>query len=182
MPQRLRNTMPGRFYCSHRWTTCRHTTNSWMRWAARLNKVVCAEVSRSHSSRRGQVTSARPSSRHRSAPRCRSVRPRIHPVVRLSVPGLHSWPGLPGVRRWPVSSGRVPEADRQSRFVLGYITCPLARLQMGRAKKLMGDNASASESYEEFLNIWKDADPDLPIYRQAKAEYAQLQNHSNQTR
>jgi eukaryotic-like serine/threonine-protein kinase len=46
----------------------------------------------------------------------------------------------------------------------------------------MGDNASASESYEEFLNIWKDADPDLPIYRQAKAEYAQLQNHSNQTR
>jgi hypothetical protein len=38
----------------------------------------------------------------------------------------------------------------------------------------MGDDASARESYEEFLNIWKDADPDLPIYRQAKAEYAQL--------
>ncbi len=38
----------------------------------------------------------------------------------------------------------------------------------------MGDNAAARESYEEFLTIWKDADPDLPIYRQAKAEYAQL--------
>jgi serine/threonine protein kinase len=55
-----------------------------------------------------------------------------------------------------------------------YITGPLARLQLGRAQRLMGDNASARKSYEEFLSIWKDADPDLPIYRQAKAEYAQL--------
>jgi tetratricopeptide (TPR) repeat protein len=55
-----------------------------------------------------------------------------------------------------------------------FITGPLARLQLGRAQKLMGDNASARKSYEEFLSIWKDADPDLPIYRQAKAEYAQL--------
>ena len=55
-----------------------------------------------------------------------------------------------------------------------YITCPLARLQFGRAKKLMGDNASARKSYEEFLNLWKDADPDVPVYREAKAEYAQL--------
>ena len=56
-----------------------------------------------------------------------------------------------------------------------YITGPLARLQLGRAQRLMGDNASARNSYEEFLSIWKDADADLPIYRQAKAEYAQLQ-------
>ena len=58
-----------------------------------------------------------------------------------------------------------------------YITSPLARLQLGRAQRLMGDNASARKSYEEFLNIWKDADPDLPVYREAKAEYAQLQKH-----
>ena len=38
----------------------------------------------------------------------------------------------------------------------------------------MGDNASARKSYEEFLTIWKDADPDIPVYRQAKAEYAKL--------
>jgi DNA-binding winged helix-turn-helix (wHTH) protein/tetratricopeptide (TPR) repeat protein len=56
----------------------------------------------------------------------------------------------------------------------GYITGPLARLQLGRAERLMGDNASARKSYEEFLTIWKDADRDLPIYRQAKAEYGQL--------
>jgi DNA-binding winged helix-turn-helix (wHTH) protein len=57
---------------------------------------------------------------------------------------------------------------------LWYITGPLARLQLGRAERLMGDNASARKSYEEFLTIWKDADPDIPIYRQAKAEYAKL--------
>jgi tetratricopeptide (TPR) repeat protein len=56
-----------------------------------------------------------------------------------------------------------------------YITGPLARLQLGRAQRLMGDNASARKSYEEFLSIWKDADPDIPIYGQAKAEYAKLQ-------
>jgi DNA-binding winged helix-turn-helix (wHTH) protein len=58
-----------------------------------------------------------------------------------------------------------------------FVTGPLARLQLGRAQRLMGDNASAGKSYEEFLNIWKDADPDLAVYRQAKAEYAQLQEH-----
>jgi DNA-binding winged helix-turn-helix (wHTH) protein len=56
-----------------------------------------------------------------------------------------------------------------------HITGPLARLQLGRAKKLMGDNVAARESYEAFLGLWKDADPDLPAYRQAKAEYSELQ-------
>jgi hypothetical protein len=46
----------------------------------------------------------------------------------------------------------------------------------------MGDNASARKSYEEFLNIWKDADPDLPVYQQAKAEYTQLKETGHQTR
>jgi len=59
----------------------------------------------------------------------------------------------------------------------GFVTGPLARLQLGRAERLMGDNASARKSYEEFLTLWKDADPDLPVYRQAKAEYAQFQKH-----
>ena len=39
-------------------------------------------------------------------------------TIVLSLPGLHPWPGLPGVRRWPVGSARVPKADRQSGFVL----------------------------------------------------------------
>jgi hypothetical protein len=60
-------------------------------------------------------------------------------------------------------------------FSVRHVIGPLARLQRGRAKKMMGDNASARKSYEEFLSIWKDADADLPVYRQAKAEYIQLQ-------
>jgi tetratricopeptide (TPR) repeat protein len=63
-----------------------------------------------------------------------------------------------------------------------HVIGPLARLQLGRAQRLMGDNASARESYEKILSIWKDADPDLPVYRQAKAEYAHLKNLGNQGR
>jgi len=59
-------------------------------------------------------------------------------------------------------------------FSVRHVIGPLARLQLGRAQKMMGDNASARKSYEEFLSIWKDADADIPVYRQAKAEYAQL--------
>lgn len=55
-----------------------------------------------------------------------------------------------------------------------FITGPLARLQLARAEELLGDEASARKSYEEFLTIWKDADRDLPIYRQVRAEYAEL--------
>jgi eukaryotic-like serine/threonine-protein kinase len=61
-------------------------------------------------------------------------------------------------------------------FSVRHVIGPLAWLQRGRAQKMMGDNTAARKSYEEFLNIWKDADPDIPIYRQARAEYAQLTN------
>ncbi len=64
-------------------------------------------------------------------------------------------------------------------FSVRHVIGPLARLQLGRAQKMMGDNAAARKSYEEFLNIWKDADPDIPIYRQAQAEYAQLKKIGN---
>jgi hypothetical protein len=37
-----------------------------------------------------------------------------------------------------------------------------------------GDSSGARRSYEQFLAFWKDADPDLPVYQQARAEYAAL--------
>jgi eukaryotic-like serine/threonine-protein kinase len=55
-----------------------------------------------------------------------------------------------------------------------FVTGPLARLQLARAERQIGDKASAAKSYGEFLTIWKDADRDLPIYRGARAEYAEL--------
>jgi tetratricopeptide (TPR) repeat protein len=50
----------------------------------------------------------------------------------------------------------------------------LSHLQLARAQRLMGDEAASRRSYEDFLTLWKDADPDIPIYQQAKAEYAKL--------
>lgn len=52
---------------------------------------------------------------------------------------------------------------------------PVARLGLARAKALAGDTAGARTAYQDFLSAWKDADPDLPILKEAKAEYARLQ-------
>jgi len=51
----------------------------------------------------------------------------------------------------------------------------LAHLQLGRAYALLGENAKAKTAYQDFLTLWKDADPDIPILKQAKAEYAKLE-------
>ena len=56
--------------------------------------------------------------------------------------------------------------------------CPqmsLAHLGLARARALMGDSATARASYQDFLGLWKDAEPDIPILLDAKAEYARLQ-------
>ena len=50
----------------------------------------------------------------------------------------------------------------------------LARLGLARAYTLSGDTDKAKIAYQDFLALWKDADPDIPIYQQAKAEYAKL--------
>jgi DNA-binding winged helix-turn-helix (wHTH) protein/tetratricopeptide (TPR) repeat protein len=50
----------------------------------------------------------------------------------------------------------------------------LAHLQLGRAFTLAGNTAKAKSSYQDFFALWKDADPDVPILKQAKAEYEQL--------
>jgi DNA-binding winged helix-turn-helix (wHTH) protein/tetratricopeptide (TPR) repeat protein len=50
----------------------------------------------------------------------------------------------------------------------------LAHLQLGRAYAMQGDTAKARAAYNDFLTLWKDADPDIPILRQAKAEYTKL--------
>jgi hypothetical protein len=50
----------------------------------------------------------------------------------------------------------------------------LARLQMGRARVITGENAKAKSAYEDFFALWKDADPDIPVLKQARAEYAAI--------
>jgi tetratricopeptide (TPR) repeat protein len=51
----------------------------------------------------------------------------------------------------------------------------LARLGLARAYAMQGDTAKAKTAYQDFLTLWKDADPDIPILKEAKAEYAKLQ-------
>jgi eukaryotic-like serine/threonine-protein kinase len=51
----------------------------------------------------------------------------------------------------------------------------LAHLQLGRAYAMSGDATKARGAYQDFLALWKDADPDVPVLKQAKAEYAKLQ-------
>jgi eukaryotic-like serine/threonine-protein kinase len=51
----------------------------------------------------------------------------------------------------------------------------LAHLGLARAYALEGDTTKARATYQDFFARWKDADPDIPILKQAKAEYAKLQ-------
>ena len=51
---------------------------------------------------------------------------------------------------------------------------PLAYVQQGRAYVLTGEPTKARNAYQKFLALWKDADPDVPILREAQAEYAKL--------
>src|SRR5215469_16792529 len=59
--------------------------------------------------------------------------------------------------------------------VLNYPLAALARLGLARAYVMQGDPSKAKSAYQDFLSLWKDADPDIPIYKAAKAEYAKLQ-------
>jgi tetratricopeptide (TPR) repeat protein len=63
-----------------------------------------------------------------------------------------------------------------SGIVLNFPLAPLARLGRARAYARSGDAAKARAAYLDFLQLWHDADPDLPILKQAKIEYAKLQS------
>jgi eukaryotic-like serine/threonine-protein kinase len=84
-----------------------------------------------------------------------------------------------GLAYLEIGDGRSAAAQFQKMidnpgFAVRHVTGPLAWLQLGRAQKMMGDDAAARKSYETFLDLWKNADPDIPSYQKAKAEYAQL--------
>jgi predicted Zn-dependent protease len=51
----------------------------------------------------------------------------------------------------------------------------LAHLQVGRAYAMLGETVKSRAAYQDFLTLWKAADPDIPILKQAQAEYAKLQ-------
>ena len=80
-----------------------------------------------------------------------------------------------------LSAGRGQEAAGEFQKILDYrgvvvneTIGALGRLGLARAYVLQGDTAKARVAYDEFLALWKDADADIPILREAKAEYAKL--------
>jgi len=84
-----------------------------------------------------------------------------------------------GLAYLELGDGRAAAAEFQKLIdnpglTVVHVTGPLAWLQLGRAQKMIGEEAAAQKSYETFLDLWKNADPDIPIYQQAKAEYAKL--------
>jgi DNA-binding winged helix-turn-helix (wHTH) protein/tetratricopeptide (TPR) repeat protein len=81
-----------------------------------------------------------------------------------------------------LASHRGAEATVEFQKILdhrGVVLCDpiraLAHLQLGRAYALSGDKTKAKSAYQDFLTLWKNADPNIPIFKLAKAEYAKLQ-------
>ena len=80
-----------------------------------------------------------------------------------------------------LQEGKGSEAAKEFQKLLDHpglvelwVTGALARLQMARAEDLSGNSEAARKHYQDFFALWKDADPNLPILKQAKAEYARL--------
>jgi hypothetical protein len=80
-----------------------------------------------------------------------------------------------------LQAGRGREAAAEFQKVLDHrgivLADPvgaLAHLQLGRAYVISGDMAKAKNAYQDFLTLWNDADADIPVLRQARAEYAKL--------
>ena len=60
-------------------------------------------------------------------------------------------------------------------IVINFPLGALAHLGLARAYALSGETAKSRTAYQDFLTLWKDADADIPILKEAKAEYAKLQ-------
>jgi eukaryotic-like serine/threonine-protein kinase len=106
-------------------------------------------------------------------------------ILRASVPYELGGPGIMapvyvrGLAYLRVRNGGAAAGEFQKmldhRTMLGNSpTSALARLQLGKAYSMTEDTAKAKGAYQDFFALWKDADPDSPILKEAKAEYAKL--------
>ena len=97
---------------------------------------------------------------------------------RFYLGGLHSayvrGEALLAARRYPEAAGEFQKILDHRGIVGADPIGVLAHLQLGRTFALAGDRVKAMRAYEDFLTLWKDADSDIPILVQAKAEYASL--------
>jgi hypothetical protein len=78
-------------------------------------------------------------------------------------------------RQGPAAAAEYQKILDRRGLLWNCATGALARLGLGRAYAIQGDTAKARAAYQDFLVLWKGADPDIPILKEAKAEYAKLQ-------
>ncbi len=78
-------------------------------------------------------------------------------------------------KKGPEAAAEFQRVVDHRAILFGEVTYPLAYLGLARARVLSGDTPGARKAYQDFFAIWKDADADIPILKQAKAEYAKLQ-------
>ena len=78
-------------------------------------------------------------------------------------------------RNGPAATAEFQKFLDHTGIVQNFLLGSLAHLQLARAYVLSSDTAKAKSAYQDFLTLWKDADPDIPILKEAKAEYAKLQ-------
>jgi eukaryotic-like serine/threonine-protein kinase len=79
-----------------------------------------------------------------------------------------------GARQGAPAAAEFQKILNHPGVVINEVISALAYLGLGRAYALAGDSAKAKTAYQDFFALWKDADPDIPILQQAKAEYAKL--------
>jgi tetratricopeptide (TPR) repeat protein len=72
------------------------------------------------------------------------------------------------------AAGEFQKILALSNYAPTDVLMPFARLGLARAYALQGNTAKAKSAYQDVFGFWKDADPDIPILHQAKAEYAKL--------
>ena len=74
----------------------------------------------------------------------------------------------------PAAAAEFQKFVNHAGIVQNFVFASLARLQLGRAYAIAGDSTKSRAAYQNFFDLWKDADPDLPILKEARAEYAKL--------
>jgi tetratricopeptide (TPR) repeat protein len=96
-------------------------------------------------------------------------------------PGIAMYPpyirglGYLAQKNGPAAAAEFQKFLDHTGIVQNFLLGSLAHLQLARAYALSSDTAKAKAAYQDFLALWKDADPDIPILKEAKAEYARLQ-------
>jgi tetratricopeptide (TPR) repeat protein/class 3 adenylate cyclase len=74
----------------------------------------------------------------------------------------------------PAAAGELQKILDHRGIVFNELIGALAHLGLARAYALQGDTAKACAAYDDFFDLWKNADPDLPVLKQARLEHAKL--------